>query len=200
MKISNLTKPAALALLSLSISSMATAEAWTGHIGGYLGGKSLSSNDSSEGEYYSSEFDDQGSLGLSADIKHESWPVSLTLATFISGDIEEFEGDDKVEMGTFELQLGVQKNFDIEGSAFTPYLGLGVAFVSAEIRNTVDDVRTKDDDTKAGGWIGGGLTFDVTQHFDIGIDVRYSDADLTLFDVERSAGGVNTSLRVGYHF
>lgn len=199
MKVSPLVKPLFFALLYLYVSSTTAAESWTGHVSGYVGNKTLAGDKNSEDQDWST-FDELGSIGLVTDFKQESWPMSLTLGVFISGNEEKYTGNNKQEMGTMELQLGIQKYFDIEDSAITPYVALGVGYVSAEIHNTVDGVETKDDDTKAAGWAGAGFIVDINRHFDVGLDIRYSEAELTIFDVESDAGGLTTSVRVGYHF
>ena len=40
----------------------------------------------------------------------------------------------------------------------------------------------------------------VTPSFNIGLDVRYSKAEVTLFDKEREAGGLNAGITAGYHW
>jgi hypothetical protein len=34
----------------------------------------------------------------------------------------------------------------------------------------------------------------------IGLDLRYSEAEVTLFDEDREAGGFRTGVTVGYHW
>lgn len=195
MKYSSTTKTA-IFLLFLTLASIAQAEPWTGHVSGYLGIKKLDDKDWGK-------LDDQGSIGVRADIKQASWPVSLAFGATVSGAVEEYnntEGydDDKDVAGTIETHLGVQKYFG-HGS-FKPYLAGGVAFVGAVAESTVNGKKIDDDDTVVGAWAGAGFIVELGSHFHVGLDVRYSEAEVTLFDVEREAGGVNAGIRLGMHW
>ena len=61
-------------------------------------------------------------------------------------------------------------------------------------------VAVEDDDTAVGAWVGAGTYYAVTPSFNIGVDVRYSKAEVTLFDKEREAGGLNAGITAGYHW
>ena len=77
---------------------------------------------------------------------------------------------------------------------------MSIAFVTAELKNKDGATRLSDDDSAVGAWLGGGVRIELTPHFVLGLDVRYSEAEVTLFDVDREAGGLSAGLTVGYHW
>ena len=167
---------------------------FTGNISGLLGQKSLDDKDWGE-------LDSQGSLGMILDFKKQSWPVSIAVDVIIAGN-EERQGDVKTQGGTLETDIGVRKIFEISGSSFRPYIGGGVALIGANVRNRTDGQSgsLQDDDTVIGTWVGGGVYYAATKQFNIGLDLRYSQGEVTIFDKDLEAGGFNTGISAGYHW
>ncbi len=167
---------------------------FTGNISGVLGQKSLDDKDWGK-------LDSQGSVGMILDFKKKSWPVSIAVDVIIAGT-EERQGDVKTEGGTLETDIGVRKIFEISGSSFRPYIGGGVALIAADVRNRKDgrSGSLQDDDTVVGTWVGGGLYYAATEQFNIGLDLRYSQGEVTLFDEDLEAGGFHTGISAGYHW
>jgi opacity protein-like surface antigen len=167
---------------------------FTGNISGFLGEKSL--DDKNWGE-----LDSQGSLGMILDFKKQSWPVSIAVDVILAGN-EDRDGGVKTEGGTLEAHIGVRKIFEISGSSFQPYIGGGVALVAADVRNRKDgnSASLQDDDTVFGTWVGGGLYYAATNQLNIGLDLRYSKAEVSLFDEDREAGGFYAGITTGYHW
>jgi len=165
---------------------------WTGNISGYIGSKSLKEEDWNT-------LDNQVSLGVIFDIKKEKWPVSLVFDAIGSTDVYEI-GTQKDTGSTREFDLGIRKIFDSNDSAFKPYIGGGVAFISAEIKNEIDSNSYREKKDATGAWVGAGVYYAMTPKFNVGFDVRYSEAHVTLLDEEREIGGLNAGLTFGYHF
>ena len=191
MKTFNLKKILVATALLLAL-PIAQASDWTGNVGGSIGSKQLDDNDWSPQ-------DSQGSLGFMLDIKKKSWPVSITYDLILSGDVNE-KGSVKDEAYTAENQFGIRKTFELEGSIVRPYFGGGVTFVSAGIKNKTATTSVKDDDEGIGAWVGAGLYVGVTESFDIGFDVRYSEAEVTIFDQDLEAGGMRYAATASYHW
>jgi opacity protein-like surface antigen len=168
------------------------AEGWTGNVSGYVGHKSVDDKDWPD-------LDSQGSVGVISDFRKQSWPVSIAADLIISGAINE-SGTKKDTGGTAEAHLGARKIFTLENSSFRPYVGGGVALVSAVLENENAGVTVDEDDTAVGAWVGAGTYYAVTPSFNIGVDVRYSKAEVTLFNKERETGGVNAGITAGYHW
>jgi opacity protein-like surface antigen len=191
MKSFNLKKTLLTTALLLAL-PIAQAGDWTGNVGGTLGSKHLDDKDWSP-------LDSQESIGFMLDIKKKSWPVSITYDLFVSGDVNE-KGPVKDEAYIVENQFGIRKTFVLEDSKMRPYVGGGVTFVSAEIKNKTATTSVKDDDDGTGVWIGAGWYVGVTESFDTGFDVRYSEAEVTIFDQDLEAGGMHYAATASYHW
>ena len=168
------------------------ADGWTGNVSGYLGHKSVDNNDWPN-------LDSQASVGVISDFGKQSWPVSIAADLLFAGTVHE-SGVNEDTGGTMEIHLGARKIFTLEHSSFRPYVGGGAALVSAMLENKNAGVAVEDDDTAVGAWVGAGTYYAVTPSFNIGVDVRYSKAEVTLFDKEREAGGLNAGITAGYHW
>lgn len=167
-------------------------DGWTGNVSGLLGRKSLDDEDWGE-------LDSQRSVGIMSDFRKTSWPVSIAADLMFAADDHLIDGTE-VTGGTAEFHLGARKVFEIEGSAFRPYLGGGLTIVDASLENELSGVTIEDSDTALGGWVGVGTYFNVTDQFIVGLDVRYSKTEVKLFDQDREAGGLNVAISAGYHW
>ena len=165
---------------------------WTGNVSGFLGYKSVDDNDWQD-------LDSQIAIGVITDVRQHSWPVSIAADFMLSGDVNE-SGTNKDTAAIGEIHLGVRKVFTLNNSPFSPYIGGGVAFVSANLEHENAGVSTEEDDQATGTWVGAGTYYAITPEFNIGLDVRYSKADVTIFNQEREAGGVSTGISLGYHW
>lgn len=183
-------------LLLLAIPSAHADEAqsagWTGNVSGYVGHKSVDDKDWPN-------LDSQASVGVISDFGKRSWPVSIAADLLFAGTVHE-SGVNEDTGGTMEIHLGARKIYKLENSSFRPYVGGGVALVGAMLENENAGVKVDDDDTVYGIWVGAGTYYAVTPSFNIGVDVRYSKAEVTLFDKEREAGGLNAGITAGYHW
>ena len=132
------------------------------------------------------------------DFKQQDWPVSIAL-DFLGSYDEVTEIGVNFEGTTSEFDVGVRKIWDASGSSIRPYIGGGLAFINAEIKaigfNTVSQ-----DDSGTGIWFCGGVYWTLGQHFNLGLDLRYSQADVTLYGVEGEAGGTHAGIILGYHW
>lgn len=81
-------------------------------------------------------------------------------------------------------------------------MGGGLALVSIEMRDKDrnSSLSRIEDDSAIGGWVGVGSYVEISEHFQIGFDVRYSEAEVNLFDKDRKIGGVQSALMAGYHW
>lgn len=191
MKSSNLKKATISTLFLLTLSA-AHAGDWTGNVSGYLGHKSLDDKDWPQ-------LDSQFAVGVLFDIKHNSWPVSIAADIIGSGDVHE-NGSQKDEGYTVETHLGIRKIFEFPSYSIKPYLGGGIAFVNAELKDKDGATTLSEDDSAVGAWVGGGMYVGLSSHFNLGLDVRYSKAEVTLFNVDREAGGLHAGITAGYHW
>jgi opacity protein-like surface antigen len=188
--------------------TMAGATGWSGNINGLLGIKML--DDSDWGD-----FDDQFEMGVMADFKMDSWPLSLCANLLYSNDSTSDYHDNEIndtyyytyyaeDATTVEFNVGIKKiwtpaerlNFYVAG-------GLAVIYGEMEITradNLAGTYRDTDseDDTGLGGWGAVGCYVNLSRHFNVGLDLRYSTADIDMYDDEIDAGGFHAGLLVGY--
>ncbi len=143
------------------------------------------------------------------------------------GDIE-YRGGDNLFQSTYEFDLGVRKIWEtgkarpyVGGGIAMIYgrqernarieldgrterrLGEGAAafgelpsFPGGSI--PIRGVVVSEEDAAPGVWLGGGVFWRLGKHFNLGFDVRYSAADLVLFDRDVEAGGLQTGIVFGY--
>jgi hypothetical protein len=134
------------------------------------------------------ELDEQDSLGLMFDINPAAWPVSIAVDLLRSED----EGAYDVDGETQEIDLGVRWYSNPLSQIIRFYAGGGLGLIEAEIEG--------DDDDAVGLWLNGGIVFTIVKHVNLGLDLRYSMAEVELYDEDVDAGGLTTSLLAGFHF
>ena len=185
-------KKFAMAVLLMVTTTMTNADELSGHISGYIGLKNLNSSDWPD-------LDTHFAMGVIFDIKKDSWPISIALDIFDTGD--EYKHDGIKNLGhTTEYQLGIRKIFMDQNSKFQPYIGGGVSFMSAELEYQDSNNIMTQDDRAVGVWLGTGMYYEINPSFVLGLDVRYSYGEVTLFNKERDAGGLYTGLTAGFQF
>lgn len=181
-------------VLSLLAATAAPAADWSGNVGVYLGNKTLDDRDWPQ-------HDEHGAIGLISDFKKKEWPVSVAVDVFGTGDEDEL-GSEKHEVYTAEMHLGLRKTFKlpIEDCKLRPYVGGGVAFIHTEQKQRSAGLTSDYQDSEQGYWVGTGTYFRLNEHFNLGVDVRYSEADVRLAGQQREAGGLLVGFGAGYHW
>lgn len=180
-------KSASVILLTLLVSFTAMAEAPPSRVSAFLGSKAVSG---SEWKPYEDQFE----VGLAADINLGSLPVNLYIGTTASIDKHD-SGDD--EGKTTEQLLGISKHFsNILPFDSTTYVMGGIARIEGEL--TKSSVTEKDD--AIGYFMGSGIVWNFTQHFDIGFEFRYSHAEITLGNEKVNAGGSHFGITTGFNW
>lgn len=198
------TLPAAVALVVLLIcSTFSDAHGeqqigWTGNINGFIGAKLL------DGEDWA-PVDEQGEIGLEIDLRQQGWPVNIAVDYFYAeDDTGSFDSTlgtvSTVESTTYELDIGVRYIWD-GYPRVRPFIGGGLTFARGVFELFAPGFpRVSDSDTGYGGWIGGGVCWTIRNSLNIGIEIRLSSADVSLFGVDTDAGGAHVGLLIGYHF
>jgi len=193
-----------LIIVTVSLFSFPTSAVcgdWTGDVNLFLGAKQLDEDDWEP-------IDEHDEYGIMLDFRQKSWPVSIAL-DFLGSSSDKETGSEYVsgygvvpytaEGETNELHFGIRKIWD-RLTPFRPYIGGGLAFVDAEAKVTVLGIPVNDDDNAMGFWLGGGFYLTVGGHFNIGLDIRLSKAEVTIFDVDAEAGGTHAGIVIGYHW
>jgi hypothetical protein len=184
-------KKIVLAIIVSIFAISAHAEEFTGNVNFLLGQKSLESDDWGE-------LDSQLAFAVLVDFKQEQWPISIAL-DFLGSYDERTEMGVDIEGTTSEFDAGVRKIWAVSDGTIKPYIGGGIAFINAELK-AIDFFTVSDDDNGVGFWLNGGIYWTLNQHFNLGFDLRYSDAEVTLFGVDGEAGGTTAGIMVGYHW
>jgi hypothetical protein len=196
-------------LLLFSCPSVAESSDWSGNVNGVAGIKMLKESDWGH-------FDDQGGVGVMADFKRASWPISMSANLLYSRDSSSDYHDNEIgdtyyytyyaeEASTAELNLGVKKIW-APADRFNFYVGGGLAVIYGEMEITRANNlsagtywdRDTEDDAGLGGWGAVGCYVTFASHLNIGVDLRYSSAEIDLYDKDIDAGGVHVGLLMGY--
>lgn len=178
-----------------------TDNSWTGNINAFLGSKALDKDDWEPVE-------EQGEIGIKIDFKQQSWPVSIAI-DFLASESDEERGlfydpsfgifEAAFQGRTSELNLGVRKIWD-HFPHVRPFIGGGLSFIRAEGEVSAFGDSVSDDDAGTGLWIGGGVYWTLADHFNIGLELMASSAEVTIFDTDVNAGGGHFGVLAGYHW
>jgi len=142
--------------------------------------------------------EDQGVLGVTVDFGRRGWPIHLAAGTAASGAEEHVSGGGKFSVGIGELSFGVLKVWEPQGWTLRPYVGGGLAIVSASAE-LKDGSRVEDDDTSAGVYAQGGVFWRIGPKFNIGLDLRVmGGTDITLFGASGDADYGQAGLVLGW--
>jgi len=166
---------------------------WTGHVNFFLGQTYLRSSDWAPVER-------QDAYGLEIDFRKREWPFNIAIDV-IGSDQEEdslVSRTGRVVQNSAEiseLDLGVRKYWD-QNPLFHPFVGGGLSLVTAEMQS----LGVEDDDDSVGFWLDSGISLALTEHFNMGVEVRYSMAEVTLLGENRMAGGFSVGALIGYRW
>lgn len=169
----------------------AHAQAWSGNVNFFLGTKTLDNADWAP-------YDEQAAFGVLVDFKQENWPISMAIDLLGSYDEETVLGI-KTEASTSEFDIGIRKIWEVSGSSIRPFIGGGIAFVTAE-KKTSNVLSVSVDDDGTGFWLNGGVYWTLGQHFNLGLQARYSQAEVTFSGNNVEAGGTHAGIMLGYHW
>ncbi|WP_448248399.1 outer membrane beta-barrel protein [Thalassotalea agariperforans] len=177
-------------LLAVIPNKLALAEEhWENRISILLGKKHLDKDDFVDNKH--------PAFGINLDIKRKSWPVSIAVDLMSSG--EEIKSEHrKIERVTGGLHLGIRKYWLFNN--IEPYVGGGINLAVAERKKIINNQIEKQDDDDTGYWLATGVNWKFDNQIFIGAEVRYSDAEVTLFDSKINTGGLYSVFKVGYLF
>lgn len=184
-----------LLLIGLLVPTASQAGAWTGNINAFLGIKYLDSDDWDD-DYF--EMSEQSEGGILFDIMKTDWPVCAVIESMYGISTDDYMGMG-VEAITTELFLGVGKTW-APNPTIRPFVRAGVNFASVEIEAEYEGESDSDEESGTGYAISGGVYWTLSQHFNLGLSVRYSKATVEFNDVDVEAGGTHSGLILGYHW
>lgn len=170
--------------------------AWTGNINLLIGQKSLNKDDWQP-------LDEQFELGVQYDFRPVEWPVNLAVDLLYSWDegrlYDPWWGSIDLRARTLELDLGVRKIWE-RHSYIRPFVGGGPALIWAEADGSAFGITVSDDNWGLGIWVGGGAYVTLVEWLNLGLQAKYSWAEVDLFDVDVEAGGWHLGALIGVHW
>jgi hypothetical protein len=170
-----------------------------GHVNFLIGQKALDDDDTDP-------LDSGFAFGAIMSFGQEEWPVHIAVDALGYVDEEEefdpFLGDVTLTGATFEAAVGVRKIWKIDN--VRPYVGGGIGVVGAALEFDTAFGDTDADGNGFGPWIGGGTFWRLGERFNLGLDLRWNEAEVdldfdgggTLEDV--NVGGLGYGLTVGF--
>ncbi len=187
-------------LLLVFAAPAALAGEWTGNANLLLGAKAMEEDDWEP-------LEEQAEVAIRLDFREKAWPVNLSLdlvgtraeedAFYAIPGFGTAWAD--IEATTSEWNLGVRKIW--EGFHLVrPYVNGGLAIIHAEVEVSTLGVSVDRDDTGVGYFLGGGVYWTLAEHFNLGLDLRYSWAEVGWDGFEGNGGGSHAGLLVGYHW
>ena len=181
-----------LLAIGFSVPTDSLAGDWTGNINAFMGLKTLDSND------WMPEFQEQAEGGILFDIQKREWPVCIVVESMYSMGEDVVNGID-IEVATTELFLGAGKTWS-PNSTIRPYVRAGINFASAEEKASSGYITLSANESGIGYALSGGVYWTISQHFNLGLGVRYSKATIDFSGIDIEAGGTHSGLILGYHW
>jgi len=132
----------------------------------------------------------QQAIGFELTFEDEG-PVAVAIDFFRTEDDARINGY-KFEGKTEEIDVGVRYLFRKQEKV-QPYVGGGLAHIDAEISAR----GASPSDSAVGFWLAGGVMYRIGKYFNLGVDLRYSRAEVEIVGVEGEAGGVYLGALVG---
>jgi hypothetical protein len=179
------------ALLLGSAAGPARAEA---NINFLLGAKYLDENDWGDAS-------EQGAFGIQTTFGPSDWPVGIAIDAFGSAwhdEVHLFSEDISLDLVrvTAELDVGVRRIW--KAGKARPFIGGGLAIISASSEQAIGSLSVENDDSTPGVWLDGGIFWRLGKRFNIGMDARLARAEVQLFGQDVQAGGFTFGLLLGW--
>lgn len=188
----------------LIVGALAPAAMADGNVNFIIGQKEMDENFGQR-----EDIEEQDMFGALIDFGVMDWPVNISFDIISSSqDVDDDEFDLNLEGSTLELDLGAKLYF-MKDTPFRPYVGGGLAFISAEIDEARDPDGDLDfdeahlEDESLGYFVNGGLLWRIGERFNLGADVRWSKAEIEVEDDfgdprDVEAGGFSYGVFAGF--
>ncbi len=175
--------------------SAATGEYRASKLDLYLGGRALH-----ESDWHPVE--DQNVLGMEFVHEGRDAPVGFEISVFGSHKTkQDVVGTIDATGRTGEIAAGVRKTFLKDDGKFHPYVGGGAALIAARIEGAESGASEHDDDTSGALYMHGGVEFDLSPSFFLGLDVRFlGGSDMKLFGRDATADYGQLAFLIGVRF
>jgi hypothetical protein len=160
-----------------------------------LGNKQVDTGD------WGKTLDEQFTTGLETTWRHTRWPVGIAAdAMFANAEKRrnEFTQDETLTRAS-TLELAVGARAIVPFGAWRPHLGAGVELAQGDVQ--VIRRGDADDAAGAGGtgvWVSGGVFARLGRTANIGMSVRWSQANVKSSTFEADAGGIVYGVTLGF--
>jgi opacity protein-like surface antigen len=202
-----------LALILILAPCLSTGLVFAGGDANFFYGQKSISDDVIE----SAGVDGQTQYGVAVSLEF-NWPVALAIDLMSSSDsqTQEVPANNPLffstDVDTTEFDVGVRKYWM---EKIRPYVGGGLAWVQLDGQQVESgelggapfvDTIVDDDDSDLGFWLNAGFLYQIGEHFNIGVDLRYSDSEATLTPTgggesrDFDSGGTHYGVLLGYHW
>lgn len=146
--------------------------------------------------------DKRPEVGIGCDVHKGNWPLSLAFDYLFSYSDSKLpqnpDGTTKnLDMHVYStgMYVGAKKILDLF-PYIKPYVAAGICTVSMYI----DAPSDNEYDFGIGAWGGAGAYFRLSPHLNAGLEWKWSETKLNIFNHTYDAGGNHFSLIAGYHF
>lgn len=165
--------------------------------GVFYGTKSLNKTDWSP-------LQSQSELGLSVAVENPDWQytvVAIYSSSKASGKTTPDIPDVEFDGSTSEIGLGLRHVIEGDSDEMNFFIEGGAVQISAKFSGTdlTTGEKLSNSDSALGYWVGGGLDYQVSDTFSVGLEARMSAADVKLFGLEVGAGGTHLGVTLRYH-
>jgi len=181
-----------LATMAIGVGMLSIAPAHadaTGNVNFFLGQKKLSSSDWEP-------VDTQGEFGAIMSFGQKEWPIDIAVDVLVSSAKEDaydsLIGSYTITGTTYEIDFGVRKVWGKK--ATRPYVAAGLGFIGAGAELDAGYTSIDANDSAFGYWVDAGIFWRLGSHFNIGLDLRYSGADV---DLDFGSGAVAQNINAG---
>ncbi len=182
--------PVLLVFLLLIAPASASADEFYGNFNLLLGQKMMDEDDWDPVDLHDA-------AGIEATWGGSEWPFHIATDVYYSTDEEDNSSLD-ADVTTIEVGLGIREIRTLDN--FNWYLGVGIGLIQAELEIETSSGEFEEDDSGIGGWASAGVFWRFGSHFNVGVGIRYSKADVDLFGEEFDAGGFNYGILLGMGF
>jgi hypothetical protein len=165
---------------------------WTGNVNIILGQKSLDKDDWKP-------LEGQVEFAIETDFREKTWPFNIAIGFVGTADKEELDYNVDLEGTTAETNIGIKKIWENSGN-IRPFIGGGLSLITAETKASSEGVSVSLDDSGTGFWLSTGIYWTLGGHFNLGVEAKYSTAEISIGDFDVEAGGTHVGGLVGFHW
>ena len=191
LKIINISFGVLLILIGFQSNSQSQQSAWTGNFNFSLG---------------SGEWEHETKYGIEIDFKNQSWPISIAIDLLRSvNETVEYSWWNwrymDVEYTVSEFNIGARQIWS-QYRNIRPFFGSGLTFINVERKVSGWDYWNRssiEDKFGIGYWMGGGIYWKIGNHFNIGLEGKYSSAYVD-FDESYYETSEYFGILFGYHW